>query len=924
MNGVSAVRNTCFAVLSSVETDLREILADIALKENASPILPPDVQKNAAQRFEQDVKHRPGIIPDDLDLLEYTDFADLSKMLHVRAQAVSELAGKDILPIAEQIETLTPARNRVCHSRPLEDDDLPRFLDLAKMLLQTFPALGWRELKRVTEAMQSDPSYVFRLTIPGFWRVGDDPISHNLPLPDFDETGFLGRTTDKRELTKHLLGPHPVISLVGEGGVGKTALAVHCLYKLLDISRTDPLFDAIVWVSLKTKVLTSAGIQEIRDAVASNLGLVQATASALGSPIASTTTDADQLLAEIRDYLDRLRILLVIDNYETLASDELRPFLRSVPKNSKILITARIGLGEVEVRYKLDPLDRKTAASLLRRYAGSLNLKILVSAPDKKLEHYCSLLYDNPLLIKWFVSSVAGGSDPDAIASRSSEGFSAALRFCFENLFNRLSTVETTILHTLASARRQLTQAELQFILEDAISLKQEDIGPTVATLHNSSMLKRSISDTRRPDSTVQIALTDVAADYIARFAPPPRKLFEATQSTLKKLRGITEQSAVKQEIYKYDIFTVRATSIDERISGAFLHSALAHLRNGKVNEAQELVDKARVVLPGFSEVYRIGAIVYSKAGDLYKASQELETAINLAPRAALPRYQYALFQLHDLDDSQNALLQIDTALTLDPGDETLETARALCLVRLGKCKEAAEIYEHVLTNLNERPRKWRIPTRDQAAECYRRWAEQDRALRDTEAARIHLERATTLLNEALANNDYDRRTPSLYSNIVEDALFVAMSSSDSNYATDLLTSLADASALLTFPPFKKLTLEHFSAFFSGNDTIIELARRLAEHDRTIWHEGPPILVSDSDIAETTGETRQGIIKIIPPAVSYGFIADDSGKEWFFHRNHLVKKEAWDSLISGQRVKFKIGRNAQGECAVRIETTTPR
>ena len=463
MNGVSAVRNACFAVLSSVETDLRETLADIALKENPAAILPPDVQKTALQRFEHDEKHRPGVIPDDLDLLEYTDFADLSKMLRIRAEAVSELAGKDASPIAEQIEALTTARNRVCHSRPLEDDDLPRFLDLSKMLLNDFPSLGWRELTKVTDAMQRDPSYVLRLTIPGFWRNGDDPISHNLPLPDFDETGFLGRTTEKREVLKHLLGPHPVISLVGEGGVGKTALAVHCLYTLLDSSRIDPPFDAIVWVSLRTKVLTAAGIQEIRDAVASNLGLVQSAASALGSPIAAISTDVDQLLGEIRDYLDRLRILLVIDNYETLPSDALRPFLRSVPKNSKILITTRVGLGEVEVRYKLDPLERKTAISLLRRYAGSLNLKILVSASDKRLERYCRSLYDNPLLIKWFVSTVAGGADPDASASRTAPGFDAAIRFCFENLFNRLTPLETKILHALATFRRKSPAFEADF-----------------------------------------------------------------------------------------------------------------------------------------------------------------------------------------------------------------------------------------------------------------------------------------------------------------------------------------------------------------------------------------------------------------------------------------------------------------------------
>lgn len=321
-------------------------------------------------------------------------------------------------------------------------------------------------------------------------------------------------------------------------------------------------------------------------------------ASALGSPVADTSVDVDQLLSEMKDYLERLRILLVIDNYETLTTDALRPFLMSVPRNSKVLITSRIGLGEIEVRYKLDPLDRKTAASLLRRYARALNLQLLFSATDQRLERYCSLPYDNPLLVKWFVSAVAAGEDPEAITSRGTLAFDAALKFCFENLFNRLTQIERQILHVLASARRPLTQAEPYFLLEKSTAVGHEEVERTISILHNSSMLKRSVVDTRRIDSAVQIALTDVAADYIARFAPPPSNLFGRVQAALKTLREISEQSAVRQATYKYELFAVRTTNTDQRVSGAFLHSALVQLRAGAIDEAIKMIEKARTMLP--------------------------------------------------------------------------------------------------------------------------------------------------------------------------------------------------------------------------------------------------------------------------------------------------------------------------------------
>jgi LuxR family glucitol operon transcriptional activator len=917
MNGISAVRNTCFAVLSAVEADLREILAERALTANLVEILPPDVRTNALQRFDQDDKQRPGTNPDDLDLLDYTDFADLSKMLRLQVKDVSESAGKDVTPIAEQIELLAPARNRVCHSRPLDEDDLPRFLDLSKMLLTEYVALGWKELRTVMNKMEQDPSFIFRLTIPRYWRIGSEAIAHNLPLPDFDETGFLGRKNEKNEVMKHLLGAHPVISLVGEGGVGKTALAVRCLYDLLDMRDPPAPFDVIVWVSLKTKVLTAIGVQEIRDCVTSTLGLAQAATSALGSPIASTVVDVGSLFTELLYEMKQLRILLVIDNYESLVSDSMRSFLSSVPAGSKVLITSRIGLGEIEIRYKLDPLDKKTAVILLRRYAKALNLQFLVSAADKRLERYCASLYNNPLLIKWFVSSVAAGEDPEKITPRATGGFDTALRFCFENLFNRLSGKEQQILHVLAAARRQLTQAELYFVLEESLALEQVEADCAIAALHNSSMVRRNLSDSRRVDSSIQIVLTDVAADYIARFVPPPAKLFERVQSALKKLRLVVEESAVHEAIYKYDLFAIRAGNADQRISGAFLRNALACLRTRNAEEARKNVEKARTLLPNYSEVYRISALINTKTGDLYKAAQDVETAIQLDPTAPLPRYQCATFHLYNLDDSHAALAEIDAALTLDPGDETMETFRALCLVRLGRCREAADIYEQVLINLEGRPRKWRISTRDQAAECYRRWAEQDRSLRDNTAACSHLGRAIAILDGALAHVDHDKRTPALYSNIVEDGLFIALATSDNTYVTELLDKLEGAAHLLSFPPFRKLSAAQFTKTFSDKGDVLVQVERMVKGGQIQWSSAPA-LMPETITAMGDANEHHGIIKSLPTGTNYGFITDDEGIDWFFHRGGLTNQD-WNSLREGQRVLFRIGYNEHGKCAINVK-----
>jgi LuxR family glucitol operon transcriptional activator len=912
---ISAVRNTCFAILSAIESDLRETLGDLALSEGTLEILTPDIREVASQRFQHDNKDRPGIVAEnDLDLIDYTDFTDLGKMVRLRRDSLASMCGKDPIALANAIESAAPARNRVCHSRPLEDEDLSRFYDLANLLLKDYEKLRWKHLTETTKELTHDPSFVFRLNIPGYWREGFETVQHNLPIPDFDETGFVGRTSEKRDLLKHIHGPHPVVSTIGEGGVGKSALVLWCIYDVLDTPKDKP-YDAIIWVSLKTKVLTPAGVEEIRDSIVNVLGIFQKTTEVLGVP-SSSAHDTEVLLKEIHDYMERLRILLVIDNLETVPIPELRSFLGSIPQGSKVVITSRIGLGEIELRYKLDPMDKKQSAFLMRRFAKSLNVKLISDSTEDRLDKYCRLLYFNPLLIKWFVSSVAAGSDPDRLSAKGNQAFSAAIQFCFENLFTRLSTTEQEILYILASARRQLTHAELYFLLQEVTSLEQADLESALSVLHNSSMLKRTIPDSKKRDSGTLISLTDIAADYIAQFAPPPSKVFERVKASLKKLREMTERSATREALYKYDLFSVRADSRDERISGMYLNSALEFSKTGRTEQARNMIKKAKDLLPTFAEAYRISALIESKADDLYRAAEENETAIDLDRTSAVARYQYAVFLLNMMEDSEHALIEIDAAISLDREDESLQTIRALALMRLGRYKEAADIYEQLLPQLSNRPRKWRITTRDQAAECYRRWAENDRAMRESELRHKHLDRALSILEEGFDSKDTDRRTGVLYTSIIEDGLYFALDERNQRDALALLSKLRDASYVVDCPPFRALTFERFIRGMEADEEYNAAIHEFTEHNRIKWSLEP---VLEAKSAPTnTEDSLRGFVKSMIPGEHFGFITDTKGEDWFFHQNHLSDQIEWSTLREGTKVAFREGTNKTGRCAVDV------
>jgi hypothetical protein len=173
-----------------------------------------------------------------------------------------------------RLDVFVPVRNRVMHGRPLLPDDPELTLRLCSDLLN-LPA-PWPRLRVVAKHLIDDPGWTPLVEAP---RPPLERVLHNLPVPDFDETGLLGRDQENaRVVTMLLKRQHRVLTIVGEGGIGKTALAVKSLYDLVD--DPDCPFEAILWSSLKTEVLTGRGVKEIADAARDVIGITRSLGAA--------------------------------------------------------------------------------------------------------------------------------------------------------------------------------------------------------------------------------------------------------------------------------------------------------------------------------------------------------------------------------------------------------------------------------------------------------------------------------------------------------------------------------------------------------------------------------------------------------------------------------------------------------------------
>jgi LuxR family transcriptional regulator, glucitol operon activator len=189
---------------------------------------------------------------------------------------------------------------------------------------------------------------------------------HNLPLPDYEDTGFFPRTDLERDLRSKILGRYPVITVLGDGGNGKTALTLQTLYGLL--ASNDHPFDAFVWVSAKANRLSVGEVERIEGAITTSLGLLTEVADQFEPGVEAP-------LALVRRLMEDNRVLLVIDNLETVLDQTLRDMAADVP--SKWATSTKRKPGDI-----FAASSRPTTSVALRRsrMISSIDMQIALAA----------------------------------------------------------------------------------------------------------------------------------------------------------------------------------------------------------------------------------------------------------------------------------------------------------------------------------------------------------------------------------------------------------------------------------------------------------------------------------------------------------------------------------------------------------------
>jgi len=320
-----------------------------------------------------------------------------------------------------------------------------------------------------SETQSAELSEVAHATDAGFPIPASSPNATARPCIDWGEAPdvslFYGRSEELTTLMQWVTGKTStesisqgcrLITILGMGGIGKTALTVKLAQQLAGESPDE--FDFIIWRSLRNPPTLETLLADI-------------------VAVLSHQQDTEPTLNRLLYWLRQTRCLLILDNLETLLQGEERfgsyrpgyedygELLRTVGETahrSCLLITSREKPGQVSA---LEGMELPVRSLLL---SGSLEASLaLIRAKglfgSQQHQQQLSQFYGhNPLALKIVATSIQELFDGDISTFLThNTGIFSSIHRLLEQQCERCTPTEKTVMHWLAINREWTSIAEL-------------------------------------------------------------------------------------------------------------------------------------------------------------------------------------------------------------------------------------------------------------------------------------------------------------------------------------------------------------------------------------------------------------------------------------------------------------------------------
>lgn len=417
----------------------------------------------------------------------------LDMALHVSKPTSDHQKLQELFDFSKSLE-LFDIRNSISHpNRPFPEGYWYRMASLA-----SHPAISTLGMQSVIEALYkaeegtlTDP--------PELWKMIETwSIANNLPADcDHDITGLIARNSEMTEIKKALANKRlNLLSIVAPGGVGKTSLVLECLNVISADTKWGSLFDAIIWVSLKTQSLTADGI-ETSEKIISIKDVEESIRICVEDLYPSERFGNFE---EVKTRLESEKLLICVDNLETLLVKEQSEFLafnQELPQAWKVVVTSRISVDSATT-ITIKNLKDNGALSLARAYFKKRG----VNSPDMKLMNVIVEKSErNALAIRLIIDLFNRGQDITTAFKRASKNIA---EYSYNNLIQNLSSNSIKILEGIFILE-SLSKSQMVSHLE----MNSDEVAESLYELTRTSLIHRADSETGNETFTLSTSIRD-------------------------------------------------------------------------------------------------------------------------------------------------------------------------------------------------------------------------------------------------------------------------------------------------------------------------------------------------------------------------------------------------------------------------------
>ena len=713
------LRDYGYTIISRFEDILRRYCYNkiISIYSNINDVIPKGVLKSAFSKC--------GKTDDIEEILENIEFIQLKEIITFNGHYdiffdKRKLAMKDFISL---MESLYDIRCKIAHIRDnFTSLELTALIDESNKIANHMNRYGEEYIKFVNLLQEKPEELIKRIPINFINNYEKQyNILNNLPIADYEyEGGFVGRKDDKEKIIKMIKdGNHRVITISGAGGVGKSALALNIVNQIL--AENSVKFDSVIWISAKESKLTYLGIEDVEPTLKDYDELLNTILNVMGfeSEINLDSVEKEKNINLLFDMCER--VLIVIDNLETITDERIINFILDSHKNTTILITSRKGLGQVERRVELKELKEKEAIRLFRLIAEEKNLKTLRGLDDNLIKKYVNKVYRYPLAIKWVLGQVAIGKDINAIIDGINEIRSDISKFCFEQIYQNLTSQSKLILCALSFFDKGVTKGILKYIS----NLNEGEFEDSVRDLVLVSLIipDQSINYENNEIKTL-FSLLPLTRGYVKVQLDLNSDLKRIIQDRILTVENTVEEANRAKKQYRFSLSNLGANTEEEKVAAMIAQTAYQKYQSGVYLDALSDFKKAVNIAPRFASIYRNWAIVEASEGHYVEADKLMSKAAQLSPNDTQIWLVWGNIKRKN-DRIKDAYQYYNRAYELSPNDNVVLNTLGQTLSRMGEYDKANDLLIKAL-NVGEQSLqiKHMIINKTCIAENLKRWSE--------------------------------------------------------------------------------------------------------------------------------------------------------------------------------------------------------